>query len=166
MKTLFKGKVIEVVQEPTRGHEVVLHAGAVGVLAVSGSMRYGPDSKVILCRQFRPAVQSDTWEIVAGTKDVPGEPAAETAVREMHEEIQMHPNQLFPLGDIYPSPGYSSELIELFIGWELAAWNGEKHEVDHHQEFTVREVMRMIRAGEIRDAKTIAALLFWQHSDF
>jgi ADP-ribose pyrophosphatase len=161
-KILFNGKVFKVEAEPTRGHEIVRHPGSVAVIPILGCPEFVKSTEIMLCKQFRPAVHEETYEIVAGTRDVPGELPTETVIREMHEEILMHPEFVSPLGFIWPSPGYSNERITLFVAWKLQPWAGEKHEVDRVEKFTVEEVMEMISSGKICDAKTIAAMMYWQ----
>lgn len=165
-KLLFKGKLLKIEQEATRGHEIVRHPGAVAVIPVLGdNPHFHPDRKIILCSQWRPAVATETNEIVAGTRDVEGELPIDTAIRELHEEIQMNPARQLFLGEIFPSPGYSSEVIQIFVAWGLTPWDGPKHEIDIMREITVGEVLTMIRRAQLCDAKTIAAMLLWQNAD-
>ncbi|MEM1903303.1 MAG: NUDIX hydrolase, partial [Pyrobaculum sp.] len=81
--------------------EYLVHPGAVAILAVK-------DGRVILVRQFRPALGLWTLEIPAGTLES-GESPEEAAVREMVEETGYMPLKLIHLLDFYPTPGVSNE---------------------------------------------------------
>jgi hypothetical protein len=60
--------------------DVVIHPGAVGVLALDDADR------VLMIRQYRHPVGRLLWEIPAGLRDVRGEAPWRTAQRELAEE--------------------------------------------------------------------------------
>lgn len=147
----YQGKRINV-QMIDNKWEIVEHPGAVAIVPyVSGG--------IILVKQFRPAVQQEMLEIPAGTNDVPGEIARDTAIRELYEETGYRPaGPVKYLGAIYTSCGWSTEKVELFDC--LASRESEPSEEGTKPVIMSEQaVYRAIRRGDITDAKTIAAFL-------
>jgi ADP-ribose pyrophosphatase len=158
---LFSGLVVNIEQFEVRigekgwhTYQIVRHPGGVGVLPLHD------DGTVTLIRQLRPAVGGTLLEIPAGRLQ-PGEDPAACGGREMAEETGLSARELVPLGYFYPSPGVFDEVIHLFLGTGLTQGNAEP---EHYEEIvTVRmpiaEALRLAASGEIRDGKTIAALM-------
>ncbi|MCS7191910.1 MAG: NUDIX hydrolase [Armatimonadetes bacterium] len=134
--------------------EVVIHPGAVAVVPLTS------DRKVLLVRQFRYAVRKNLIEIPAGTLHHDETPE-ECAQRELSEEIGFTAGKLERLTSLYLAPGYSTELIYLFIATELTPTEGERDqdEILEVVKMSLEEAIAAIERGEIQDAKTIAALL-------
>ncbi|MDH7593740.1 MAG: NUDIX hydrolase [Methanomicrobiales archaeon] len=129
---------------------VVRPLDAVAVLPVEGEYCY-------LLRQYRFAIDAYLWEAPAGTID-PGEEPQETAHREMIEETGLCPSRLIPRGFIYTTPGFTTERLHLFEARDLVP--SSEYERDEDEEIEVvrlpqKEIHRMIKAGQICDAKTI-----------
>ncbi len=134
--------------------EVIRHPGAAAIVPITA--RGG----VLLIRQFRYALETDIWEIPAGTLN-PGESPLVCARRELEEETGVSAADWTPLGEITPLPGYSDEVIHLFVARALTT---TRQNLDADELLEVREVafetaLTMISAHAIRDAKTIAGLL-------
>ena len=147
--------VVEVELEPgvKSRREIVHHRGAVGVLA------RGPDGRFVFVRQYRKPMEAEITEIVAGCLE-PGETPEQSARREVHEETGFAARTLTPLGLIYPSPGYTDEVIHLFYA-ELEPSPAVQQQ-DHDERITLvhrdaAEFERGLAAGEWPDAKTLAA---------
>jgi ADP-ribose pyrophosphatase len=147
--------VLEVELEPgvTSRREVVHHRGAVAVLA------RGPDGRFVFVRQYRKPMEAELTEIIAGCLE-PGETPEESARREVREETGYAVRTLAPLGIIYPSPGYTDEVIHLFFADLEPAPAAQQQ--DHDERITLvwfdtAELERDIAAGEWRDGKTLAA---------
>lgn len=92
--------------------EIVEHRGAVAVVALD------ENDNVLLIKQHRYAVGQDLIELPAGTLE-PDESPLECAARELEEETGYRAGQLEPLVSIYPTPGYATEVIHLFIARHL-----------------------------------------------
>ena len=76
------------------------------------------DGRVVVLRQYRFAVATRLLEFPAGTLD-PGETPLSTMQRELQEEAGYSASRWDPLGAMLPCPGYSDEVIHLFLAREL-----------------------------------------------
>jgi ADP-ribose pyrophosphatase len=142
--------------------EMVRHPGAAAVVPFLDPPT-GADPRVLLIRQFRHAAGGWMWEIPAGTRDG-NEPPSSCAARELREEAGCVAGRLDELAAIYTTPGFTDEVIHLFLATGLVRVT-HQHEDDEFlevHEIRWSEVGRMIRRGEIRDAKSLTALLFVQ----
>ncbi len=157
-KSIYEGKVVhlsvDTVSLPdgsTSYREVVHHRGGAAVL-------YIRDGKMLLVRQFRYAYHKEIYEIVAGKID-PGEDPIFSATRELEEETGYRAN-LEHLLDIYPTPGYTDEIIYIFVaeGGEQVSQKLDEGEFLSYAFYPVDEVLAMIQRGEITDSKTICAV--------
>jgi ADP-ribose pyrophosphatase len=157
---LWQGSVgafgIDLVRLPN-GNEARLalleHPGAAAVVA------FADRDSVLLLRQFRYAAGGTIWEVPAGKLDG-GEDPADCARRELLEETGMSAGRLERTGEIWTTPGFTDERIVLFAAWDLVPGETahEAHELISVERVALREALAMIDRGEIRDAKTIAAL--------
>ena len=158
-ETIYKGKIIRVelsdVELPNGNiakREAVRHSGGAAVLLVL-------DGNVLLERQFRFPYGKIIWEIPAGKLNVGEDPEA-AARRELEEETGYRAEELKKLTQIYPSPGYTDEIIYIFYT-ESAKTLSQHLDEDEFINFSfvsLKECTKMIERGEICDAKTIAAI--------
>ncbi len=142
--------------------EMLRHPGASAVVPFLGDPR-SPNPEILLIRQFRHAADRFIWEIPAGRIDA-GESPETCARRELEEETGMTTEVLEPLTSIYTTPGFTDEVIHLFLAQGLEKGQ-HRREADEFMELHTRcwsEVMDLIRRGEIHDGKTLSALLFVQ----
>ena len=72
------------------------------------------DGRVVILRQYRFAVACRLLEFPAGTLD-PGEDPLGTMERELQEEAGYAASRWDSLGAMLPCPGYSDEVIHLFL---------------------------------------------------
>jgi 8-oxo-dGDP phosphatase len=93
--------------------EVVLHPGAVAVLALD------TDERILMIRQYRHPAGRLLWEIPAGLRDVAGEDPWATAQRELAEEAGYRARDWRLLVDYYSSPGYSTERLRIYLARDL-----------------------------------------------
>ena len=117
-----------------------------------------PDSDhVVLVRQYRYAIDRWIWELPAGNVE-PGEDIETAARRECHEEIGRVPHRIERLAELYPTPGYSDEVMVFLrlVGLSIPAEPAhlDEDEILEPQLFTLAEVRARIERGEIRDMKT------------
>ncbi len=133
--------------------EVVEHSGGSAVLCEM-------DGKILLVKQFRYPYQEEIWEIPAGKKNQ-GECAQETAIRELEEEGGIIAERVEKMFDIYPTPAYNTEIISIFRAVNVRKGNVHLDEDEFltAKWFDKKELKKMINDGEIKDAKTLIALL-------
>ncbi|RLG89519.1 MAG: ADP-ribose pyrophosphatase [Thermoprotei archaeon] len=136
--------------------EIVEFPGAVAILPLIDNR------KLVMIRQYRVPIKSWIYEIPAGTLK-PCEKPEECALRELEEETGYSATELEKLLEIYPTPGYSSEIIHIYIarGLKKGRPRTERDEVIETMEVDLDKAIEMIREGIIRDGKTIIALLYY-----
>lgn len=134
--------------------EVVDHPGGVCVLALDD------EGRVLLVRQFRYPYEKVLTEIPAGKLEY-GEDPEKAALRELREETGAVPGKFRSLGELYPSPGYCGEIIRLYLAQELTFGETalDEDEFLDVERMPFGELTELVLQGEIRDAKTIAAVL-------
>ena len=152
--------VAEDVQLPN-GHTVSLHTlhhpGAAAVVAFLDRER------ILLLRQYRHATGGTLWEVPAGKLE-PGEAPERCALRELEEETGYRAGRIERCGEIVTSPGFTDERIHLFCAYDLEPGRSghEAGEVIEVHAVALADALAMVDAGELFDAKSIAALF---HAD-
>ena len=169
-KKIFKGQIIEVVHDEVAlpnglgqaKRELVFHPGGVAILAIT------PEDKVILINQYRKPMEKILLEIPAGKLEV-GERAhlKEAALRELEEETGYFAQSIELISEVYTSPGFADELLHIFLAKDLVKQANprpqDEDEVIVKQELTFEEAQSKLKNGEIEDAKTVIALLYWEN---
>lgn len=157
-KTVYKGKLFDVIHvvDEVDGvrfvKEVVVHPGAVAVVPLLN------ESELVLVEQFRAAVGEVLVEVPAGTLE--NESPEECAARELEEETGYSAGSLKKIGEFYLAPGYSTELMHVYLAKNLRKTEGRNMPDEKISVITcgLEEAFEMVRSGRIRDAKSIAAL--------
>lgn len=136
--------------------DVVEHRGSVVLLPVF------PNGDVLLVRQYRHAVGNSLWELVAGRIE-PGEQPTTAARRELHEEAGYTAQRMRKILEFYPSPGFVSERMWIYLATGLTAGEARPEEDERiaSRRFPLRDVERMIRGGTLVDGKSLAAILYY-----
>ena len=139
--------------EATR--ELIHHLGGVGVVAIDS------DNMVYLVEQYRIPYDDILLEIPAGKLDGKGEDPVKAAERELSEETGLSADELIYMGDFYPSVGFLDENLRMFMASGLH--QGDTHPDEDEYLNIVKmpfdKAIDMVLRGEIKDGKTIAALL-------
>jgi ADP-ribose pyrophosphatase len=157
---VFGGRLISVVRDTVREgektylREVVRHPGGAAVVPLF------EDGSVAFVRQYRHPARAYVLELPAGKLD-PGERPAETAARELEEELGVVAGRLEQLSEFYTTPGFCAERLWVFLATEL------KETARRHEDDEIIEVVRLpfaralalVISNEIDDAKTIIGLL-------
>lgn len=156
----FNGKVVQVYEDvvEVKNHhayrDVVRHPGGVGILLII-------DDNVLLVKQYRYVVDQELLEIPAGKLEGKEDPY-KAAMRELEEESGYTCDSLNTLATLFPSPGI---LDEKLIVYEAINPRIVDHPMpmDEDEEITthwvsINEVMRMIRDGSMKDAKSVIAV--------
>jgi len=141
----------------TIAKDVIDHPPAVAILPLLDAGR------VVLIHNYRYTIGAELLEIPAGKIEA-GESPEQAAARECREETGYHPRRLGPLCRFYPSPGVLGEEMVLFWATDLQPGRqelagGERIRVEVMPLDRLRE---MVARGEIRDAKTLVALLYYE----
>jgi ADP-ribose pyrophosphatase len=118
------------------------------------------DGRVVLVRQYRYPVDDSLWELPAGRLDKGEDPEAGVQ-RELQEEIGQKARHLEKVAFFYTTPGFCDEAMHVFRATGLVASKsqGDDDERIEVQSFSLDEVRRMIASGEIREGKTLVAVL-------
>ena len=136
-------------------YDIVRHRGSV-VLVPQPS-----PNLVILIRQYRWAIRQWIWELPAGSLER-GERPDRAARRECAEEIGLRPARVERLGTYYPTPGFCDERMIFYrctgLSRPARPVTGDEDEQIEPRTFTLSDVRRMIRRGEIMDMKTACGL--------
>ena len=160
---IYKGPIFGVrrdeVIEPngvTTTREVITHSGSVVVLPV---LR---DGRILMIRQYRYATKQYLWELVAGRIDE-GEGVKQAAARELREETGYRAKQFSVFLDVFPTPGFLEERMYLLLAKGLTAGEAQPEEDEKilSRAYSVKELKQMMRKGKLRDAKSIAGILYY-----
>ena len=158
---VFSGRILELYNDTVLlpdgkegKREIVKHSGGSAILCEQ-------DGKILMVRQFRYAYQEEIWEIPAGKVNY-GEDPLNTAFRELEEEGGVKAEKMELLFTLYPSPGYTSEIIRIYraVGIKKGNPHLDEDEFLAAQWVEKPRVAEMIKNGEIKDAKTLVALLY------
>lgn len=143
--------------------EIAAHPGAVAILAVDD------EDRVLLVRQWRVAAGQALLEIPAGTLDVAEDGSTEepdlAARRELEEETGMRAGSWRLVARFYTAPGFTSELMHLYLATDLRLADGQRLGPDEDEFLLLerlpwREAVAAADRGEVADAKSLVAL-FW-----
>lgn len=165
-QVVFSGRVWGVRQDTvdlgaggTVVRDYISHPGAVAVLAVD------EQDRVLVVHQYRHPVGEVLWEIPAGLCDHEGEPAEQTALRELWEETHHRAERVEPLIEVYLSPGSSSELLQVFLAHGVRPADDEPHPA-HEEEHgmpvawqPLDVIVDGIFAGRLRNPSLVLGVL-------
>jgi ADP-ribose pyrophosphatase len=134
--------------------DIVEHVGAVTMIPIDDQGR------ILFVRQYRHAAGRSLLELPAGTIEV-DEPPVECARREIREETGMAAAQLQQVGEFFLAPGYSTEYMYIYLATGLRPdpLPGDQDEFLSLEPLDVDQAYQHIYDGEIKDAKSIAALM-------
>ncbi|WP_328375863.1 NUDIX hydrolase [Micromonospora zamorensis] len=163
----YRGRIFDVVTEEvtmpgggTGVRDLVRHVGAVAVVALDDA------GQVVLIRQYRHPVGRHLWELPAGLMDVSGEELPAAALRELAEEADLTAGQVDVLVDLHSSPGFTNELVRVFLARDLAQVPADERHERRDEEADLQvvridldEAVAMVLAGEITNASAVAGLL-------
>ena len=157
---IYKGKIInlkkdevELIDGKKADREVIEHSGGACVVCEK-------DGKVLLVNQFRYPYGSELLELPAG-KINPNEAPEITAIRELEEEGGIKAEKVELLFKVYPSPGYTNEIIYVYKATGLTKSTQSLDDGEFLDAVWVEkeQLRKMIKSGEIKDGKTLIGLL-------
>ena len=158
-KLIYDGKVVKLYVDDVKcpnnnisKREIVKHNGGVCVLAIV-------DDKVILEKQYRYAYDEVLYELPAGKLEI-NEDSYVAGLRELEEETGYKAKSLINYGKMYPTCGYSNEIIYLYVaeGLSKSKRNLDEDEFIDIEFVEMDKVIEMINQGIIKDAKTICLI--------
>lgn len=158
-KSVYNGKIldvrldeVEIANGKKSFREVVEHSGGVVIVAIKGD-------KILFVKQFRYPVKEIILELPAGKLER-GEDPNIACERELEEETGYRANYWKSLGFIYTSVGFCDEKLYLYLAQDLefVGEHPDEGEILENYEYTIADVEKMIKNGEINDAKTICAI--------
>jgi ADP-ribose pyrophosphatase len=157
----FEGRIIKVrvdtveLPDGTRStREIVEHPGGVCVISIDG------DGGVLMVRQFRQPFGEILLEVPAGKLNYDENPLM-CGMREFTEETGYTAEKYTFLGEIYPSVGFLSEILYIYLAENLTKTeqNLDEDEFLSVEKYQLSDLVNMVLKNEIKDAKTIAAIL-------
>ena len=160
-EVLFEGRVVTLTKDvallengETSIREVVHHHGGACIVP------YFEDGTLCMVRQFRYAMQQELWELPAGKLEK-GEDPFEAAKRELGEECGLTADHYTPLGEFYPTVGYDTEIIYMWVatGLHTTQMHLDDDEFLTPDRIPLAKAYEMVMSGEIKDGKTIAGVL-------
>jgi len=176
-KVAYRGPVFSItsdtVKEPsgaTVRRDIVRHSGSVVMMAVEGSnlltrgkkaSKPKSEPRVLLVRQYRYTVNDFIWELPAGRIDE-GEDELPAAKRELLEETGFTAERWKRVLFFYVSPGFLDETMAVYLAEDLKPGQAQPEEDESIAKrfFPLSQALRLVMRGAIRDAKTIASVLW------
>ena len=168
VKNLFNGRVLTLNLERAflpDGREVDLeiirHPGGACALPVF------EDGSIVLIRQYRHAAGGMIWEIPAGRIDDNEGPEA-CARRELREEAGIEAGAMEKIGELFTTPGFCTELLHIYLATQLNQCAHEPEDDEYIETMRVpfAKALDMVFSGEIRDSKTMIALLLAREKEY
>ena len=159
---MFKGRIINLRRDVAilpdgseANREVVEHNGGVCVLPLT------ENDEIIFVKQFRYPYMEELLEIPAGKRDSKDEEPLSCGKRELKEETGAESDNFVFLGELYPSPGYVNEVIYMYYadGLTYGECDPDDDEFLDLVKIPFDKAVEMVVSGEIKDAKTQAAIL-------
>ena len=156
----YEGAIVKIYEDTVmaNGHEAhwdfIHHDGAAAVLPVAD------DGRILMVRQYRNALDRDTLEIPAGKLDAPDEPKIECAYRELEEETGYRTEQMEYLISVNTTVAFCDEAIDVFVARNLIPSHQhlDEDEVIDVEPWELKDLLELIYAGKMTDAKTVAAI--------
>ena len=149
-------RVREVLRPDGRAEEqgFLEHPGAVVLVPLRA------DGEVLMVRQHRPTLEQTILELPAGTRGWE-EPWLACAQRELREETGFRAETFTALGEVWPAPGYSDEVMVLYLATGLTPdpLEADFDEVLELEPLPLERLVSMARDGRLQDAKSIVGIL-------
>jgi ADP-ribose pyrophosphatase len=159
----FRIDTVELPDGSRSTRDIAGHPGAVAMVAVD------PEGNVLLVRQWRHAIGHALLEIPAGSLDRHPDGSVEehagAARRELEEETGYRANRWRYLGRFYSAPGFTSELLHVYLATDLVPAHEDRLGPDPDERLELErmplpEAIAMAERGEFHDAKSLVGLLW------
>jgi 8-oxo-dGDP phosphatase len=142
----------------TATRDVVVHPGAVGIIALDGD-------QVLLLQQYRHTVGQLLWEPPAGLLDEQGEDPLAAAQRELFEEAHHRAERWDVLVDAFTSPGMTDEAIRIYLARDVRVADGPRYDaVEEERNMPLRwapldDAVDGVIAGRLHNPMAVIGLL-------
>lgn len=163
---IFDGKIMKVTRDTVElengentFREVVHHSGGVCVVPLCDN------GDVLLVKQFRYPFSDVLLEVPAGKREA-GEDPLECGIRELKEEVGATAEKIIPLGRLYPTVAYDTEVIYMYLATGLS-FSEQKLDEDEFLDVVrmpLSEAVEMVMQDKIPDSKTQLALIKASHT--
>lgn len=159
-KQLFKGKRLAVRKDTLQIHsgkktdyEILEYINFVGIIAVT------KDRKIILVKQYRPALRQITLEIPAGGINK-GETAKQAALRELEEETGYRAGKIRKITHYHSLIGRSASETHVFFATDLKLAKAKEDENEFLEvvEIDAKKALEMLKKGKITSAPSVAGI--------
>jgi ADP-ribose pyrophosphatase len=149
--------VVTVKDGRTSKREIIEHNGGAVILAVT------PEGNIPMVRQYRKPAEKVMLELPAGKLEGDENPV-EAARRELREETGYRAGKIEKMAAFYPTVGYSTEILHVYLATELTLGETEfdENEAIDIELIAPQTLYVMIEKGEINDAKTLIGLLLYK----
>ena len=121
------------------------------------------NNEVLFITQYRESVNKVSMELPAGMIE-PDEEPIDTAKRELEEETGLKCNNIEPLISLYPSTGYTSEKVHIFLAKNLEKGKqklDDTEEILSIKKIKIEDCVEMIKDGKLENATQIIAILLY-----
>ena len=162
---LYDGKIVklsrnlvELPNETLAFREVVKHKQGVCIIPVL-------NDEIIFVKQYRSGAEKVLLELPAGIVDE-NETPLDAAIRELQEEIKYSSAKITYLGAYYSSPGFTNELVHLYLAEELfpSSLELDEDEFIELSKYNKKQINRLLTSNTICDMKTALGLMFFLNS--
>lgn len=160
-ETIYDGKVFRIIVDDAQlpdgtvaKREVALHNGGVCVAALD------EDNNLYFVRQYRYPYHEIVLELPAGKLEK-GQTPLENGKRELLEETGCVGYSYMSLGQLYPSPGYTSEIIHLYACRVQSVGNSQTDEDEflEVEKIPFEKAVEMVLNNQLPDSKTQVCIL-------
>ena len=160
-KVMFEGRILKMMVDDvelpdgsTSFREIVGHPGGVCVAPIDD------DNNLYFVKQYRYPYHEIVLELPAGKLEK-GMSPLDNGKRELKEEVGAEGYSFISLGQVYPSPGYTQEIIHLYA---CKIKNIGNQQLDQGEFLTVEKIhidkaVEMVLNNQLPDSKTQIAIL-------
>ena len=157
---IYEGAIINLrrdkvtVKTGTSYREIIEHNGGAVICALT------KEKNLIMVKQFRKPAEEVLLELPAGKRDG-NEKGVDVAARELKEETGFTAGKIVNLTNMFTSPGYSNEVLEIYLATDLSPGETDfdENEAIDIIEIPLEELVDAVMQGKIKDAKTIVGIM-------
>ncbi len=158
---IYEGRIInlrvDTVELPNMSYahrEIVEHPNCVLIVP------FKDEDTLYMIKQYRKAINKTIIEFPAGFVDDDEDPR-QAALRELQEEIGFSANELDYVSEVYSSPGFTDEKIDIFIAKDLydSKLKADDDEYIEVIEVKIDDLEDMLISFELQDSTTVIGAL-------